>query len=64
MANYRARIDRLEEQIAPEESVIVLVVQDGQTQADVLATFAKARGVKPPEIRVPVVYLSEVDAQL
>jgi hypothetical protein len=64
MPNYRARIDRLEGQIALEERVIVLVVRDGQTQGDLLATCAKARRVKPSEIRVPVVYLSEADALL
>lgn len=64
MANYRARLDRLEEHIAPEERVIVMVVPDGQTQADRLAEYAKAHGVKPSEIRFPVVYLSEADARL
>jgi hypothetical protein len=41
--------------------MIVLVVHDGQTQSD-LAASARARGIKPSEICVAVVYLREADA--
>jgi len=64
MANYEARLDRIEAAIAPKDDFHVLLLLDGETSEPALAGYAERRGITVAEVCGTVVYLSEADARL
>ena len=63
MANYLRRIEAVEKIVAPRNTCVLIVLDNGQTEDEALAAFAKARGLAASEIG-QVVYVSFVDSRL
>jgi len=62
--SYLTRLEALEAAIAPQERLVVLIVEDGETNQAALAACAKLRGIEVMDVRCPAVYISESNARL
>lgn len=53
MGNYQARLDRLEEAVAPRprRGEHVVTVLHGQTEDEAVGMYAQARGLVPADVR-------------